>query len=180
MTRGEVIKHKGKYIRAWFHSNAGGKTATAEEGLAYKKEATPYIQSVTDPGQKVADPDDKEWKASFSLDEVRSAVIQQAGKDPGQITSASIVVGLRTGCDHTLGCAEISGSALRMGLGPERMRSTLLDRLAVEEAHCRWLVAFWSRCGNESMGSYYMAKGANPYRYHHYYFKDVEIEKIWE
>jgi len=184
MTRGEVIKHKGKYIRAWFHSNAGGKTATAEEGLAFKKEATPYIQSVTDPGQKVADPDDKEWKASFSLDEVRSAVIQQAGKDPGQITSASIVKKGPSGRAVTirLGNAEISGSALRMGLGPERMRSTLLDRLAVEGGTLQMAGrGFGHGVGMSQWGAYYMAKeGKTHTDIIHYYFKDVEIEKIWE
>ena len=32
-----------------------------------------------------------------------------------------------------LGDMEISGSALRMGLGPERMRSNLLDRFEVKD-----------------------------------------------
>ena len=30
-TRGQVMIYEGKYVNAWFHSNAGGKTATAVE-----------------------------------------------------------------------------------------------------------------------------------------------------
>ncbi|MGB9792523.1 MAG: SpoIID/LytB domain-containing protein [Thermacetogeniaceae bacterium] len=56
MTRGMVVRYNGRYIRAWFHSNAGGRTATAAEGLDFRKEPTPYIAVVSDPGQNVAPP----------------------------------------------------------------------------------------------------------------------------
>ena len=34
-TRGKVLTEGGKLINAWFHSNAGGKTALAKEGLNF-------------------------------------------------------------------------------------------------------------------------------------------------
>jgi stage II sporulation protein D len=184
-TRGEVIKHNGKYIRAWFHSNAGGRTATAPEGLAFKKESTPYIKSVSDPGQKVAEPKDRAWKASFPLDEVRSAVINQTGKDPGQITSAAIVKKGPSGRAETvrLGDVEISGPALRIGLGSERMRSTLLDQFAVEGGALQMAGrGFGHGVGMSQWGAYYLAKEEKKGHTDiiHYYFKDVEIEKIWK
>lgn len=182
-TRGEVIKYQGKYIRAWFHSNAGGKTATALEGLAFKKEPTPYIKSVTDPGQKVAKPEDKSWEASIPLEEVRAAVIKQSGKDPGTMDSAAIVKkgpSLRAEVVR-LGNTKISGPALRLGLGPERMRSTLLDRFEIKDGMLQMAGRGYGHgVGMSQWGAYYMAKQGKTYTdIIHYYFKDVTIDKIW-
>lgn len=182
-TRGEVIKYQGRYVRAWFHSNAGGKTATALEGLAFKKEKTPYIQSVSDPGQKVAKPEDKTWTASIALEEVRAAVLQQSGKDPAVISSAAIVKKGPSGRAETvrLGKAAISGPALRMGLGPEKMRSTLLDRFEVKDGMLHMSGRGYGHgVGMSQWGAYYMAKQGKSYRQIiHHYLKDVTIDKIW-
>ena len=183
-TRGKVIKHDGDYIRAWFHSNAGGKTATAKEGLAFEKEPTPYIKSVSDSGQKVAKPDDKTWEASFTLDEVRAAVIAQSGENPGQITSAEIVKKGPSKRAETvrLGDTEISGSALRMGLGPERMRSNLLDRFEVKDGELHMAGRGYGHgVGMSQWGAYYMAEeqGKSYTEIINHYFKDVTIDQIW-
>ncbi|CEO89946.1 SpoIID/LytB domain-containing protein [Syntrophaceticus schinkii] len=182
-TRGKVIKYQGRYIRAWFHSNAGGKTATALEGLAFKKEKTPYIQSVSDPGQKVAKPEDKTWKASFTPEEVRAAVLQQSGKDPGAIASAAIVKKGPSGRAETvrLGNVKISGPALRLGLGPERMRSTLLDSFEVKGGMLHMSGRGYGHgVGMSQWGAHYMAKqGKSHTDIIHHYFRDVTIDKIW-
>ncbi|HHV35496.1 MAG TPA: SpoIID/LytB domain-containing protein [Syntrophomonadaceae bacterium] len=182
-TRGQVIKYKGRYIRAWFHSNAGGKTATALEGLAFKKEKTPYIKSVSDPGQKVAKPEDRTWKVSFTPEEVRAAVLEQSGKDPGAITSAAIVKKGTSGRAEMVrvGDIKISGSSLRIGLGPERMRSTLLDSFKVKDGMLHMSGRGYGHgVGMSQWGAYYMAKqGKSHTDIIHYYFKDVTIDKIW-
>lgn len=49
MTRGEVAAYKGNYIKAWFHSHAGGITATAKEGLNFKEAEPPYIKVTKSP-----------------------------------------------------------------------------------------------------------------------------------
>ncbi len=183
-TRGKVIKYNGKYIRAWFHSNAGGKTATALEGLAFKKEPTPYIKSISDPGQKVAKPEDKTWKVSFTLDEVRAAFMKQTGKDTGAITSVAIVKKGPSGRAELvrLGNSKISGPALRLGLGPERMRSTLLERFEVQGGTLQMTGrGFGHGVGMSQWGAYYMAKQDKTYdQIIDYYFKDVTIEQIWK
>ena len=81
-----------------------------------------------------------------------------------------------------LGNVEISGPALRLGLGPERMRSTLLDHIAVEGGTLKMAGrGFGHGVGMSQWGAYYMAKeGKTHTDIIHYYFKDVEIEKIWE
>ncbi|KUK36466.1 MAG: stage sporulation protein [Clostridia bacterium] len=183
-TRGEVIKYRGRYIRAWFHSNAGGRTATAVEGLNFTKEPTPYIKSVEDPGQKVAKPEAKAWSASFPVDEVRAAVIEQTGRDPGAITGASIAKKGPSGRAVTirLGKATISGAALRTALGPDKMRSTLIDRLELRDGVLHMAGRGYGHgVGMSQWGAYYMAKKGKSYRdIIHYYFKDVTIDKMWK
>ncbi len=182
-TRGEVIKHDGEYVRAWFHSNAGGKTATPSEGLAFHKEKTPYIKSIKDPGQKVAIPKDKSWEASFTEQEVRDAVIKQIGKDPGEFTTVTIDKKGPSGRAEMiqLGDVKISGPAFRLGLGPEKMRSTLLDSCEVKDG--KLVVTgrgYGHGVGMCQWGAYSMAKdGKSHEEIIHHYFEDVEIEKIW-
>lgn len=183
MTRGMVVKYRGRYVRAWFHSNAGGRTATAPEGLNFTKEPTPYIKSVPDPGQKVAPSVEKRWTASFSLDGVRKAVRSQTGRDPGRIASAAIVKRGPSGraTQIKLGNITVSGPALRLALGPERMRATLLDRLEVRDKML--VVAGRGRghgVGMSQWGAYYFAKqGKSPGDIIRYYYKGVALEKIW-
>lgn len=183
MTRGMVVRYRGKYIRAWFHSNAGGKTATAAEGLDFRKEPTPYIMVVSDPGQKVAPPEERSWTASFPLDVVRSAVRRQTGKDPGAISSASVVGRGPSGraTQIRLGSVTISGPALRLALGPERMKSTLIDRLEVKDGQL--VVSGRGRghgVGMSQWGAYYLAKeGKKAADIIRYYFKGVTVDKIW-
>lgn len=43
MTCGLVVTYQGKPIQAWFHASAGGITASAKEGLAFKDDEPPYI-----------------------------------------------------------------------------------------------------------------------------------------
>jgi len=183
MTRGMVIRYKGRYIRAWFHSNAGGKTATAVEGLDFRKESTPYVAVVSDPGQKVAPPEERSWTASFTPETVRAAVRKQTGKDPGPVTSASIVQRGPSGRATLIriGNTTISGPALRLGLGPERMKSTLLDRLEVSGSQL--VMSGRGRghgVGMSQWGAYYLAKrGTAPADIIRYYFKGVTVDKIW-
>lgn len=182
-TRGTVIKYNDRYVRAWFHSNAGGKTATAAEGLEFTKESTPYIKSVADPGQKVAPPAERNWTAVFPLDVVRNAVLKQTGRDPGAIAKATIVKRGPSGraTQVKVGNAAISGAALRLGLGSERMRSTLLDKFEVRGGEL--VVAgrgFGHGVGMSQWGAYYLAKqGKSPTEIIRYYYSGVTLDKVW-
>lgn len=183
MTRGMVVRYRGRYVRAWFHSNAGGKTATAAEGLAFTKEPTPYIKVVSDPGQKVAPPEERNWSASFPIETVRSAVKSQTGIDPGNITSVAVVKRGPSGraTEIKMGNTVISGPSLRLGLGPERMLSTLIDRIEIRNGAL--YIAGRGRghgVGMSQWGAYYLAKqGKSPVDIIRYYYRDVTFDKIW-
>ncbi len=182
-TRGQVIVYDGDYVNAWFHSNAGGKTATAVEGLAYKEGNPPYIQTVDSPDDSsLIPPDERNWVAEFSKQEVIRAV-QQTGKQIDDFSS--IKIGKRgpsgRAMEIMLDSIPVSAPDLRIALGSTRMKSTLLDEVRLEGDR----VIFKGRgyghgVGMSQWGAYNMAKqGKKAEDIIKYYFKGVQIIKLW-
>jgi len=184
-TRGEVVKYKNRYIKAWFFSDAGGQTAaSAEEGLAYTKEPSPYVRSVQDPGSDITVPENKSWKAEFPLGFVRESIKKAAGKDPGAVSRIKIVKKGPSGRVMTFGAGDttVSGPALRLALGSEKMRSTLITDLRVSGG--KLIVSgkgFGHGVGMSQWGAKALAQqGKSPEQIIRYFFKDVDIVKEWQ
>ncbi|MDD4752086.1 MAG: SpoIID/LytB domain-containing protein [Desulfitobacteriaceae bacterium] len=184
-TRGEVLHYQDEYINGWFHADGGGATASsAVEGLAYKKEKTPYIHSVKDPGFVITVPENKSWTAVFSKEQVREAVKDTIGNDPGDLQEASIVETGPSGRATIVKINDISLSApaLRLALDNEKMRSTLLEEFSVSD---KGLVikgkGYGHGVGMSQWGAKALAdQGKNPEEIVKYWFKDVEIKKLWK
>lgn len=184
-TRGEVVKHQGEYIKAWFFAEGGGLTAaSAEEGLAYTKKPSPYIHSVSDPGVAITTEENKSWQVSFPLNKVRQSVQEVVGQDPGPLTKAVIVRRGPSGRVLTFKFNEVtlSAPALRLALGSEKMRSTLLTSFVIEGNN---LVikgkGFGHGVGLSQWGAKALAEqGKSAEEIIQYFFKDVEIVKEWE
>lgn len=183
MTRGQVVVHKGNYIKAWFHSHAGGMTATAKEGLDFKEKEPAYIQVVKSPDTDAGPPDKKEWSATFSKDEVDQAV-REMGMEAGTIDDVSIEERGPSGRATKLkiGDAVVSASDFRIALGSTDMRSTLLTSFRVEGNDVIMAgKGFGHGVGLSQWGAKVMAKqGKKPEDIIHYYFKDVDIVKLWD
>lgn len=183
-TRGEVVTYKGDFIKAWFYADAGGKTATAKEGLDYTKEPTPYIKVVEDKGITIGPEENKSWTYSVSVNEVRKAVQNKIGRDPGPITSVSIAETGPSGraSKVKLGETVISGPGLRLALGSEKVRSMLLDSLTLQNGKLVFKgKGFGHGVGMSQWGAHYLAKqDKTPEEIVTYYFKDVKIEKLWK
>ncbi|HPZ71472.1 MAG TPA: SpoIID/LytB domain-containing protein [Peptococcaceae bacterium] len=184
-TRGEVVKYQGDYIKAWFFADAGGITAaSAEEGLAYTKDPSPYVRSVKDPGAALSPPENKVWQAEIPLEKVRAAVQETTGQDPGAISSVKITRRGPSGRAMTvqIGKVSVSAPALRLALGSEVMRSTLLSKFSV--ANGKLLVAgkgFGHGVGMSQWGARALAEqGKSPEEIIRYFFKGVRIEKEWD
>lgn len=186
-TRGEVMTYNGKFVRGWFSADAGGRTATAKEGLDYKGPEPPYIASVRVPEDVLAPEEVSKWSATFGEDELRRALIQ-AGKDVGDIRSVEIadkgpsgrVTNLRfTG---SKGDAEIAGADLRTLLGPHNMRSTLLTDFAYADGKLTMEGrGFGHGVGMCQWGARGLAqKGWSPERIVKFFYKDIEITKLWD
>ena len=185
MTRGEVATYNGDYVKAWFSACDGGVSATAEEGLAYTKEPTPYIKGgVQDGCMSITEPRNKSWEARIPVDQVRSAVKKVTGKDPGQITSVSLEKKGPSGRAEQLriGNATIGGPALRLALGSEKVRSMLLTDVRVESGHMVLAgKGFGHGVGMCQWGAKLMAEqGKSPEDIIKFYYKDINIEKQWK
>lgn len=183
-TRGEVVTYGGNYIHAWFSACDGGVSATAEEGLAYTKEPTPYIKGgVQDGCLSITEPKNKAWEARIPVGQVRSAVQGKAGKDTGPITTAAIVKKGPSGRAEQikLGGVTLSGPSLRLALGSEKVRSMFLTDIRVERGQ---LVltgkGFGHGVGMCQWGAKHLAEqGKSPEEIINFYFKDTQIQKQW-
>lgn len=187
MTRGEVVKYNGKYINAWFSACDGGTEASAAEGLAFRKEETPYIKAGVEDGcLAVTVPENKNWSVSFPLATVRSAVKQVTGSDPGEINSGNVAIAKKglSGRAEVLkiGSASVGGAALRLALGNDKMRSIFLKDISVQGGN---LVmkgkGYGHGVGMCQWGAKKMATdGKSPEDIIRFYFQGITIDKIWK
>lgn len=182
-TEGVVAVHDGQYIKAWFHSHAGGKTATAKEGLAFKEEEPPYIKSVESPDSEEAPPEDAQWSAEFTKQEI----INAANKAGASIDSCNeIQIGQKGPSGRavtlTIDKAEVSAPELRVSLDSTKMKSTLLSNLQVQGDKVLMKgKGYGHGVGMSQWGAYGMAKdGKTAEEIIQHYFQDVNIVKLWE
>lgn len=184
MTRGEVVTYKGNYVKAWFHSHAGGITATAKEGLNFKETEPPYIKVTKSPDTDAGPAGKKTWSASFSTAEISSVIRDKLGMETGPINNASVAKRGPSGraIQLKIGNATVSAPELRIALGSMEMRSTLLTSFKVEGD--RVLMAgkgFGHGVGLSQWGANVMAKqGKKPEDIIRHYFKDIDIVKLWK
>lgn len=183
-TRGEVVKYQGKYIKAWFFADGGGLTAaSAEEGLAYTKEPSPYVQCVKDPGFAITTAENKGWRAVIPLSTVQKNIQKATGQDTGKISAVQIIRRGPSGRVVTfkIGNVTVSGPALRLALGSEKMRSTLLTGFKISGNN---LVikgkGFGHGVGMSQWGAKALAEqGKTPEEIIKYFFKNIEVVKEW-
>lgn len=183
MTRGEIITYQGKPIQGWFHASAGGITATAKEGLAYKEAEPPYIQSVQSPDD-LAPEDVKSWKAAFTKQELL-AVMEKTGKRVDNIESIEISQKGPSGRATVLTVnknIDISAPEVRVGLDSTKLKSMLLDKVEISGDQ----VIFYGKgyghgVGMSQWGANQMAaQGRKPEEIISHYFKGIEVQKRWQ
>lgn len=175
-TRGLIVTYQGQPIRAWFHSDSGGHTTTAAEGLNFRETPTPYVQPVPDVATAAT------WKAEFSVGQLEAA-LSKLGKKISPIKSISIEARDSSGRAVTLRIndASVSAAELRLALGSEKMRSTLLDSLSLVGDRLLLSGRGWGHgVGMSQWGAKTMAEqGKKAEEIIRYYFKEVKIEKRW-
>lgn len=181
-TRGEVLTHKGKFVKAWFSAYAGPRTALAKEGLNFKESEPVYLKSVSNPGAKNAPKEDKVWTATFSRGELEAAV-NKMGLQPGNGNKVSITKRGPTGraVEINVFGTNAAGADLRVVLGSTRLKSILIDDIRVKGDQ----VVFQGRgyghgVGMCQWGAYTLAKeGKKPQEIVRYFFKNVKVEKLY-
>lgn len=183
MTRGQVIEYEGAPIMAWFCASAGGKTATAEEGLGYTKSSLPYIKPVMSPDEDAPE-DVQKWEAVFSQDEMVAA-LRTLGHDVDAVDSVIVTSYGPSGRAVALlvnGSITVSGPALRMALGSTELMSMLLDDVAVNERGVRFQGRGYGHgVGMSQWGAHHMANmGESAENIVMHYYPNTTITKRWE
>lgn len=182
-TTGMVAVYNGQYIKAWFHSHAGGKTASAKEGLNYEDEEPAYIQVVDSPDSEEAPKDDAQWTAEFTKAEVIQAA-NKVGRGIKSVDSISIGEKGPSGRAVTLKIGDVSLSApeFRKAIGSMKMKSTLINEIKVQGD--RVVISgkgYGHGVGMSQWGAYGMAKeGKTAEEIIKHYFKDVSLVKLWD
>lgn len=182
-TCGLVLSYQGKLPYAWFHAHSGGVTAGAKEGLAYAKDEPGYTKIVAGKDSEDAPSDAKEWKITFSKQEVLAAARKVGLDGLEDIESISVAERGESGRATvlTINGQTVSAPELRIALGSSKMRSTLLTSLRVEG---EWIKmagkGYGHGVGMPQWGAYALAKqGMDAAAIVTYYFQDVSVEKIW-
>ncbi len=178
-TRGQVITYKGQPIMAWFHAASGGKTASAVEGLNFRKESTPYVTPVTDVQTEPV----QTWRYTFSNDAVSKAC-SSLGTEVGYVTSVKIGRKGPSGRAETLiiNGKEVSAPSFRLAIGDRQMKSTLVDELRMEGDS----VSMRGRgdghgVGMSQWGAWLMAqRGKSAKDIVNYYYKGIKIQNLWK
>ena len=183
-TRGEVVTYRGDYIKAWFSACDGGVSASASEGLAYTKTPTPYVKAgVKDNCLSITTPENRHWEKSIPLSQVRAAVKNIAGREPGNVTVVKIAQKGPSGRAERIqiGDVQVGGPALRLALGSDQIRSMFLEEASLKGDNL--ILAgkgFGHGVGMCQWGANLMArKGKTPEDIIKFFFRDIEIQKIW-
>lgn len=182
-TRGQVLLCDGKYVKSWFHSHAGGHTATAKEGLGFEKKEPPYIQVVESPDCPKAPPEDANWTATFSKEEIKAAM-QKVGKDPTDFTDIEILNKGPSGrvTEFKIGDQTVPAPVFRIALDSTKMKSTMLKSIDVEGDKVTMKgKGYGHGVGMSQWGANQMAReGKKAKDIIKHYFKNVEIVKLWD
>lgn len=183
VTRGEVACYNNQFIRAWFHAYAGPRTALADEGLAFENNP-PYIQIVESPGQKIVPPEEGKWSASFTLEQVRNAVKEATGKDPGPVKTVKIAEYGPSGraAFFLVNNEKISAPGLRLSLESTEMRSTFVEEMNIEADMLSLSgVGYGHGVGMCQWGARALAEeGKTPEEIVDYFYKDIHIVSLWD
>jgi len=183
-TKGLVLSHGGELPYAWFHAHSGGTTAFAKEGLAYQKDEPGYTK-ITEGKESEKAPDEaKKWRAEFPV-----KIFLKGAKEAGWESKEETIQSVKTGSNGKSGRAEtilindipVSVPDLRIALGSSIMRSTLLDKLVLENNEIIMEgKGYGHGVGMPQWGAYGMAEeGKTAEEIVTYYFQDVSVEKMW-
>ena len=181
-TRGRVMSWRGEYPNAWFHAHAGGETELPSIALDYKEGDPEYLKPVNSDDSDKAPESVKAWRAEFSSAQVIKACAD-AGLSIDKLESIEPGERGESGRLKTLvvNGKPVSAPSFRLQIGANRLKSTLIDSIALEDGK----VAFEGRgyghgVGMSQWGAYGMAeRGENAEGIIRHYFDGVDIVRLW-
>lgn len=177
-TEGLVILNDGELIETWFHSNSGGKTTTAKNGLNYLDEEN-YTTQVNSP-ETSENSENYTWTISFTKSEVLSA-LREMGVSVSTISKFTVGEKDTSGRALTLkvGETEFSASTFRLKIGSTKMKSTMLTDIVVSTNAINLTgIGYGHGVGMSQWGAKIMAEKGKTYAdIINHYFDNIEICK---
>ena len=158
-----------------------GSTRIPAASLDYK-ENPPYTESVDGMESEEAPDSVKEWKATFTRDEIREAM-KEAGVPVETVQTVAVGDTGESGRAQTLeiGGKTVSAATLRIRLGADKLKSTLITDISQDGDEITFTgKGYGHGVGMSQWGAYAMAKdGQDAKQIIDHYYKDVAIEKLW-
>ncbi|MCR3921436.1 MAG: SpoIID/LytB domain-containing protein [Firmicutes bacterium] len=183
-TRGQVAVYGEDFIRGWFHAYAGPRTATAKEGLEFKGPNPPYIRVVDSPAEDVIPEEERNWQESFPLARVRTVTREITGEDPGAVTKMEIADKGPSGrvVQFRVNDVEVSGPQMRLALDSTVMRSTYIEKIDIEGDKVTMSGSGYGHgVGMCQWGARGLAEDEkNAEEIVNYYYRNIDIVKLWE
>ena len=181
-TRGLVMAWEGEYPNAWFHAHSGGMTELPSVALEYKGGDPEYLKPTASEESDKAPESAANWTATFTAEQV-----QKACADAGVKVDA--VKRVELGEKGASGRAKeilvngeaVSAPSFRIQIGANRLRSTLIDEVSVEDGKVTFKGrGFGHGVGLSQWGAYKLAEdGEDAKAILQKYFPGVDIVEMW-
>lgn len=127
-TKGQILTSNGNIIEGWFHSNAGGVTTTAKNGLNYLEEEgyTKVQKSV----ENAENSQNFNWNTTISKSDFLNA-LREMGVSVNSLTSLTIGDTDESGRvkNFKIGGATVDANTFRIKIGSTKMKSTKITNM---------------------------------------------------
>ncbi len=178
-SRGQVLTYNRDLIFAMYSDSAGGLTATGREAFPALEEPAPYLPSVPSLGDALTPPGEEVWKLAVPRWEVEGVARAPSGSSQNLTVTygaSGRVVQLK------LGGKAINGADLRMAIGPDRFRSTLITSIQQATGSVVFTGRGWGHgSGLDQRGAQALAAaGWRAPAIVGHYFQGVSIERLWK
>ena len=181
-TKGQAMTWQGRYPYAWFHAHSGGMTELPSVSLDFRDEDPAYLKPVASEESEKAPADAAHWEAAFTEREVVKAC-SDAGLKVEHVDTIALGDKGESGRARTLvvNGDSVSAPSFRIQIGPNRLRSTLIDSVELEDGRVTFRGrGFGHGVGMSQWGAYAMAeRGDSAEDIIEHYFNGVSIVKLW-
>ena len=181
-TRGMALSWQGEFPNAWFHAHSGGMTELPSVALEYKGGDPDYLKPTASEESEKAPASAKRWTATFTREQLAKACAD-AGVRVGAVETVALGEKGESGRAKAIvvNGKPVSAPSLRIQIGANRLKSTLIDSVQVEGNQVTFQGrGFGHGVGLSQWGAYQMAEeGRTAQQILQRYFPSVGIVELW-
>ena len=181
-TRGMALSWQGEFPNAWFHAHSGGMTELPSVALEYKGGDPDYLKPTASEESEKAPASAKRWTATFTREQLAKACAD-AGVRVGAVETVALGEKGESGRAKVIvvNGKPVSAPSLRIQIGANRLKSTLIDSVQVEGNQVTFQGrGFGHGVGLSQWGAYQMAEeGRTVQQILQRYFPSVGIVELW-